>query len=114
MDKATYYHRIQETIDYIEDHLNEKLTLELLAEVACLSKYYYHRLFGMFVGETVMTYIRKRRLGRATKQLDGTDLRIIDIAFDNQFESQEVFTRAFSKHFGISPPSKYRSVQTKI
>lgn len=108
-----YYDRIQQSIEYIEEHLCDNLTLEELAETASLSKYYYHRMFSMLVGESVMTYIRKRRLGRATKQLDNTDLRIIDIAYDNGFESQEVFTRAFKRHFGLTP-NKYRHLRERI
>ncbi len=60
-----------------------------------------------------MEYIRKRRLGRAIKQMNETNLGILEIAVDNQFESQEVFTRAFIKHFGISP-GKYRKLNDKI
>ncbi len=108
-----YYARIQQTIDYIDAHISEAITLEKLSEIACLSKYYYHRLFSALVGESVMSYIRKRRLGRAARQLNTTSLRIIDIALDNGFESQEVFIRAFTKYFGITP-AKYRKLQSKI
>ena len=60
-----------------------------------------------------MEYIRKRRLGRAIKQMNETNLGILEIAVDNQFESQEVFTKAFIKHFGISP-GKYKKLNDKI
>ncbi|TYQ16697.1 UNVERIFIED_CONTAM: AraC family transcriptional regulator [Acetivibrio alkalicellulosi] len=109
----SYYCRIQDAIDYIDDNLNQDITLDELAKVSCLSKYYFHRMFSAMVGESVMSYIRKRRLGRVVKQLNNTSLRIIDIALDNKFESQEVFIRAFVKHFGITP-AKYRKLQSKI
>lgn len=108
-----YFQRIQKTIDYIEDNLENKITLEELAEIAYLSKYYYHRLFTMYVGEPVMGYIRKRRLARAVAQLDSSESNILEIAIDNQFESQEVFTRAFTKYFEITP-GKYRKLKSKI
>ena len=108
-----YHERIQKTIDYIEENLGNKITLEELAEKAYLSKYYYHRLFHALTGEPVMEYIRKRKIGRAIKQMNETNLGILDIALDNQFESQEVFTRAFIKHFGISP-GRYRKVNERV
>ncbi len=108
-----YYSRIQQTIDYIDTHLNENITLEKLAEIASLSKYYYHRLSSSLLGESVMSYIRKRRLSRCAMMLSESSLRIIDIALENGFESQEVFIRAFTKYFGITP-AKYRKLQTKI
>lgn len=108
-----YYSRIQQTIDYIDAHLNENITLDELAEIASLSKYYYHRLSSSLLGESVMSYIRKRRLSRAATMLSESSLRIIDIALESGFESQEVFIRAFTKYFGITP-SKYRKLQTKI
>lgn len=108
-----YYERIQTSLDYIEENLHEEIKLEILAQKSFLSKYHFHRVFTALVGEPVMTYIRKRRLGRATKQLDNSDLSILEIAFDNCFESQEVFSRAFLKHFGITP-GKYRKLKEKI
>lgn len=78
-----------------------------------MSKYYYHRMFSALVGESVMTYLRKRRLGRAVMQLNETSLRLIDIALDNQFETEEVFIRAFTKHFGMTP-AKYRKLKDKV
>lgn len=108
-----YYSRIQDAIDYIDTNLDQNITLDNLAKVSCLSKYYFHRMFSAMVGESVMSYIRKRRLGRAVSQLNKTSLRIIDIALDNKFESQEVFIRAFVKYFGITP-AKYRKLQSKI
>lgn len=108
-----YHERINKTIDYIEQNLSNKITLDELADVAMLSKYYYHRLFHVLTGEPVMEYIRKRRLGRAVKQMNETKLGLLEIAVDNQFESQEVFTRAFTKHFGITP-AKYRKIEEKV
>ena len=108
-----YHERINKTIIYIENNLSNKITLDELADEAMLSKYYYHRLFHVLTGEPVMEYIRKRRLGRAVKQMNETTLGLLEIAVDNQFESQEVFTRAFTKHFGITP-AKYRKIEEKV
>ena len=80
MSWLDYHKRIQETINYIEENLERKITLDELAETAVLSKYYYHRLFHALTGEPVMEYIRKRRLGRAIKQMNETNLGILEFS----------------------------------
>lgn len=98
-----YNEKIQTTIEYIEDNLNEKISLEDLAKQTFLSKYYYHRLFHTLVGETVMEYVRKRRLTEAAKELTQSNIKIVEVALKYQFGSQEAFSRAFKRMFKISP-----------
>jgi len=98
-----YYERIQSTVDYIEKRLGEEITLDELADMACFSKYHYHRIFLAFTGETVMEYIRKRRLASAAARLMNSGDRTLDIAFSLGFNSQETFIRAFKKVFGVTP-----------
>jgi len=59
------------------------------------------------VGSSVKDYIRMRRLSEASYELINTEKRILDIALKYQFESQESFTRAFKKMYGVTP-GKYR------
>lgn len=100
------------TVAYIEDHLTAPLTLADLAQRAAFSPYHYHRLFLAVVGESVMDYIRQRRLTRAAFDLvDQPGRRVLDIAIEYQFNSQEVFTRAFRKAYGVSP-GEYRRRRT--
>ncbi|WNB91104.1 AraC family transcriptional regulator [Bacillus sp. NEB1478] len=94
---------IQKTLDYIEENLHERITLEELAELACFSPFHYHRVFHFLVGETVMEYVRKRRLTHAAQRLLNSDDKVIDIALDLGFHYHESFNRAFKKFFGVSP-----------
>lgn len=98
-----YYECIQNSIDYIEDNLKIDIKMEHIASKANFSMYYFFRLFNDMVGESVKEYIRKRRLSQAAIDIIKTDKRIIDIALDYGFESQESFTRAFQKLHGITP-----------
>lgn len=98
-----YLDKIGQAIEFIEDNLSENITIEDVARVGCLSTYHFHRIFQMMVGDSVMGYIRKRRLSAAMKKLTETDERIIQIAVEYQFESQEAFSRSFKKCFGITP-----------
>ena len=71
---------IKESIEYIEDNLDNKIELKELADKAFLSKYHFHRVFHSVVGEPVAEYIRKRRLKEAASELVTTDNKIVDIA----------------------------------
>ena len=85
-----YNEKIQTTIEYIEDNLNEKISLEDLAKQTFLSKYHYHRLFHALVGETVMEYVRKRRLTEAAKELVDTNIKIVEVALKSQVASFKI------------------------
>ncbi len=52
-------------IDYIENHLHEKLDLDMIAEALHYSKYHLHRMFTGTVGLTIQTYAQRRRLTEA-------------------------------------------------
>ncbi|AWB43339.1 AraC family transcriptional regulator [Paenibacillus sp. CAA11] len=95
--------KIRQSIDYIEKHLSEELTLSGLAQAAFYSEYHYHRIFQHFVGDTVMSYIRRRRLSKAAEQLTGTERRVLDIALECGFRNPETFSRAFRKMYGMLP-----------
>ncbi|WHN65436.1 GyrI-like domain-containing protein [Cysteiniphilum sp. QT6929] len=96
--------KLQKVITYIAKHLDEKLSLDQLSDIACISKYHFHRLFTAHVGLSVQQYIRWLRLKRAAHQLIvESDKSIINIAIDAGFESHESFTRAFKQTSGISP-----------
>ncbi len=104
---ATHAQRIEKTLDFIEQSLKSPLNLDQVAEEACYSKYHLIRLFGEVVGETVMDYIRKRRISASTAELITTKDSILSIALAYQFESQEAYTRSFQQVLGM-PPGKYR------
>ncbi len=89
--------------DYIEAHVNEPITLHMLAEAAGYSPWHAARLFKALTGKTPFEYIRAVRLSRAAVRLRDEDVKIVDVAFDFVFDSHEGFTRAFSKQFGLSP-----------
>lgn len=101
-----YLECFQKSIDYIEDHLRDKITVEELSRIAGYSPYHYYRLFHAYAGMPVMEYVRRRRLEYAAAELFGAK-RIIDIAMEYGFESHNGFGKAFRKVYGSSP-EKYR------
>jgi AraC family transcriptional regulator len=89
---------------WIEKRLDQPLTLDEIAAQAALSPYHFSRLFTARMGRSVMAHVRGRRLVRAARRLcDDPDLKLVELAFDCGFESQEAFTRAFKRVFGVSP-----------
>jgi len=98
---------VQRMQDYIEEHLGEPITLNMLAKEAGYSPSHSDRVFKELIGKTPFEYIRALRLSRAAVKLRDENIRVIDVAFDFVFDSHEGFTRAFSKQFGITP--KYYS-----
>ena len=103
-----YADKINRVCNYINEHLNDDLSVEKLSQVANFSRFHFHRQFTLYTGPTVARYIMMVRLKRAAHQLVfNNDQRIIDIAFDALFEKPESFSRAFKKAFGQTP-SQFR------
>ncbi len=100
--------KIQESIKYIENNLCEEINLKNIARQAFFSDFYFHRLFRSITGKSVMEYVRERRLAESAEALAKTDEKITDIAHKYQYGSEEAFSRAFRKVFGISP-REYRN-----
>ena len=103
---------IQKSIEYIETHTTDEISIETLADIANLSPYYYQRLFKRLVKKSVFEYTRLRRLAQSAQALKNTD-RIIDVAIEYGFSSHANFTRSFKEAFGITP-DEYRVKQIPL
>lgn len=105
----SYASRLTRVSAYIHDHLDEELSLDVLADIACLSPYHWHRIYHGHFGETVAATVRRLRLQRAAADLAHTSMPIMKVAERAGYDSQASFTRAFSAAFGL-PPARYREV----
>lgn len=94
-------------IDYMEEHLTEKLDLDLVAEAVHYSKYHLHRTFTNMVGLTPHEYQQRRKLTEAAKFLVFSDKPVLEIAMTAGYESQQAFTKIFTAMYK-TPPSRYR------
>ena len=95
-------------INYIEEHLSEKLTLSSIAKSVGYSKYHLHRIFSDTVGLYIHDYVQRRQLTEAAKLLVFSDRPILEIALISGYESQQAFTNIFRQMYKKSP-NEYRS-----
>ena len=98
---------LDKVIDYIENHLEEDLSLDNISRNLNYSKYYIERSFSETAGITVCEYIRRRRLTLAAQKLVETNKPIIDIAYEAGYNSQQAFNLAF-RRFYLCTPQTYR------
>ena len=95
--------RIGDSIQYIENHLLDDISVEDIAEHIGISSFYYQKGFSMLCGFTVAEYIRNRRLALAGNEIIGTDHPVIDIALKYGYDSPDSFTKAFTRFHGSTP-----------
>lgn len=98
---------IERSLNYIEEHINEDLMTEQLADMVGLSQFYFQRLFKRLVRKSVQEYIQLRRLAYSVEYLNITEKRILDIALECGYSNHANYTRAFKETFGIAP-DEYR------
>ena len=107
-DWQKYVQKIVDEIDIcIKRKNDEALSLEYLSNKLGYSQFYISRKFKEISGMQFRDYLRYRRLAFALKEVRDTDQSLLDIALNYGFSSNEAFTRAFMKAYGIAP-SKYR------
>lgn len=95
------------TLDFIDAHLSDELTIEELSRHAHFHPNYFIRMFKRHLGMTPMRYIRERRLEHAQELLGATELPVREVAYQSGFRDVSHFSAAFKKKSGVSP-SEYR------
>ena len=110
--KDDYIQSVCKVILYIEQNYNDNLTLEELSKVASFSKYHFHRIFKSIVNENLSDYIRRVRLQSTTLKFK-INQKIAQIALASGYETNASFSKAFKKHFGITPKEFSQNAKTK-
>lgn len=94
-------------MDYIYSHINQRITVEELAEYADLSPSYLSRLFKKELNISVSDYICEMKIEKAQHLLKYSDYSLVEIANYLAFSSQSHFIQTFKKLIGVTP-KKYR------
>lgn len=89
--------------EWIDDHADEKISLDKVAKKSGYSKWYLNRMFTKYCGVSLGKYINNTRMQAASLSLRFTEATIAEVADQFNYDSQQTFTRAFSRHFGMPP-----------
>lgn len=95
--------QLNDTLRYIEEHLDGKICLEQVSKLACCSSFHFQRMFSYMAGVPLAEYIRRRRMTKAAFDLQNTSDKVIDIALRYGYDSPTAFNRAFQSIHGIAP-----------
>jgi AraC-like DNA-binding protein len=100
---------IDSAILYMQEHINETISLNDLSTLYHYSSSRFSSLFKQKTGYAPIDYFLQMKMQRASQQLDFTDQSIKKIAFDMGFDDPYYFSRRFTKVIGMAP-TKYRSI----
>ncbi len=94
---------VYQAVQFIEQHLKALISVQDVADAAGYSVYHFSRTFNRVIGHSPYDYIMRRRLSESAKELIEPGKRIIDVAFEYQFNNPETYSRAFRRMFGMLP-----------
>ena len=100
--------RLERVRDYVEAHLDDNLSLTVLADIACLSPYHFSRSFKQAAGVGPHRYVIQRRVERAKRLLRQTHQSLAWIAQEAGFADQSHLTQIFRREIGMTP-GRYRA-----
>ena len=98
---------LADTRQYMEEHLDEPLTIPVLSRRACLSTTAFKAGFRRLYGLPVHTWLRQRRMERAAELLRNSSLSVLGVAQSVGYGSASQFTAAFRRQYGVTP-AQYR------
>jgi AraC-like DNA-binding protein len=99
--------RFGSVMKYLNKHFRETVSIDTLAELACLSKSQFHRQFKAAFSVAPFEYLKKLRIQNAIKLLQHSDLSILEVGEQSGWNDQFHFSRIFKSAIGLSP-GKYR------
>lgn len=92
---------------YVQQHIEEGVSLKSISEKYFVNKEYLSHLFKMETGRNFTDYVTEMKMKYAKRKLDDTNIKIYHIANMLGFRDTEYFSRIFKKYYGCSP-SEYR------
>src|SRR4029077_571391 len=95
--------RFSELTSWIQSHLNEDLSVEALAQRACLCPRHFGRRFKTELGLTPADFVERARLDEARRRLATSDNSVENVGISVGFKSADAFRRAFERRLGVRP-----------
>ena len=103
--------RMKRVLEYVHSHISDNIGVEQLANVACITKPYFIRLFKHEFGFPPVQYINRKKVERAQLLLFTTNKTVKEVAFILGFSDQNYFIRLFHKLTGITPQEYRRKLR---
>ena len=104
MTSEEHIKRIRKVLKFIEENLDNELSLENLAEIGNYSPFHFHRIFRGIIGETLQEYINRNRMEKSAMMLSHHKNKSLEEVFSEVgFKSNSTFSKTFKKYFGVSP-----------
>ena len=94
---------IEKALRFIEEHLDQDITLTRISNVCGMSKYHFARTFKAITGMTFKAHHNKRRIETAKNLLETRAMRVTDVCFEVGFNDVSYFNRVFRRFEGMSP-----------
>ncbi|MFJ3518747.1 helix-turn-helix domain-containing protein [Streptomyces sp. NPDC090131] len=101
--------RLNQTLEYIERHLDRQVDGAELARIAATSEYHLRRMFSALAGMPLSEYVRRRRLTLAGAEVLAGQESLLEIAVRYGYGSGEAFARAFRAMHGVGPGEARRT-----
>lgn len=98
---------------YLDSNYSSKITIDELAKLSNLNKYYLIHSFNKYFGSSPINYLCGIRIRAAKELLENSDYSIAQISHSTGFSSQSYFTQCFIKDCGLSPTSYRRKVRNR-
>lgn len=96
-------HRMIQVLNYINNHLEQRITVPELAGIMCVTPDHFTRIFRQVNGMTPNRYIQRKRVERAQTLMFSSNMDLAEIACKVGIPNQSQFSRLFHRHTGISP-----------
>jgi AraC family transcriptional regulator len=97
------YGQLRPAIEYIQEHLEENLSLEVIAQVVGMSRYHFIRCFKQAIGISPYQYLIQQRIDRAKHLLEKSQSPLSEIASACGFSNQSHFATCFKQQTGATP-----------
>jgi AraC-like DNA-binding protein len=113
LDETSYLFdnsRMAFVLKYIREHFKEEISVDTLANKACMSSSHFYKTFKNTLGETPMEYLNGERLKQAKKMIRSTNHKLSEIAFSCGFNSSSYFNTQFKKQEGMTPSQFRKSI----
>ena len=101
-------YKIQKAIKFIEDNFMKKITLDTVAKHACMSRFYFSKIFKKEIGVSYQDYLNNQRIEKAKVIMTNNDCPITEVAFAVGYEDITHFGRMFKRKVGYTP-SEYKN-----